>query len=96
MTTIPTLTHPLINRNTELLEHVIHSLDATLISDIDLTRKDCIRFTHDGTRYIVYHRGYVSISEPGVEIGGRPEAEAMKDILDLNNPDVQAKFTPVH
>ena len=93
MTTTPTLTHPLINRNTELLEHVIHSLDASRISDINLTQKDRIRYTYDDIRYIVYHRGYVSISEPGIEIGGRAEAAAMKALLDLDNPDVRAKFT---
>lgn len=89
---IPTLTHPLINRNTELLEHVVHSLDTDLLSDFSLVQKDRIRFTYNGIRYIVYHRGYVSISEPGVEIGGRSEAVIMKRWLDLDNPEVLAKF----
>lgn len=71
-----------VERNTLLLEHVIHTLRSPeLISDINLTQEGRIRFTYDGIRYIVYHRGYVSISEPGVEIGGRPEADAMKKLL---------------
>ena len=94
MTALPTLTHPSINRNTELLEHVIHTLQSPeLISDINLTQDGRIRFNYDGIRYIVYHRGFVSIAEPGIEIGGQPEAAAMKRLLDLDNPDVQAKFT---
>lgn len=89
---VPTLTHPSINRNTELLEHVMHSLDTDLLSDFSLVQKNRIRFTFDGIRYIVYHRGYVSISEPGIEIGGRPEAVMMRRWLDLSNPEILAKF----
>ncbi len=93
MTALPTLTHPSINRNTELLEHVIHTLQSPeLLSDINLTQDGRIRFNYNDIRYIVYHRGHVSISEPGVEIGGRWEADRMKNILDLDNPDVLAKF----
>lgn len=88
-----TLIHSAINRNAELLEHVIHTLQSPeLLSDFLLIHESHIRFTYDGIRYIVYHRGHVSISEPGIEIGGRHEADTMKNILDLNNPTVIAKL----
>lgn len=86
MTALPTLTHPSINRNTELLEHVMSVLDPNLISDINLSEADRrIRFTYNEVRYIVYHNGHVTIAdtERGVEIGGLFSAESMKKLLDI-------------
>lgn len=73
---------PTVSRNTLLLERVIQKVaDPKLLNDINLILDNQIRFTYDEIRYIVYHGGHVTISEPAVEIGGRPEAQAMEDLL---------------
>lgn len=73
-----------VKRNAKLLEHAVHTLRSPeLLSDFCLTKESHIRFTYDGIRYIVYHSGHVTISEPGIEIGGRLEATAMKNLLDV-------------
>lgn len=73
---------PTVSRNTLLLERVIQKVaDPKLLNDINLILDNQIRFTYDEIRYIVYHSGHVTIAEPAVEIGGRPEAQAMEDLL---------------
>lgn len=89
MTALPTLTHPLINRNTELLEHVIQTIhDPKLLSDFNLTIETQIRFNYEGIRFIVYHSGYVTIAEEAVEIGGRIEAQLLERLLDIRGKGI--------
>jgi len=76
----------MVKRNTNLLEHVMSRLGPEeLLSDLLLTQDTHIRFTYDGTRFIYYHSGHVTICDPerGVEIGGMLKAQAMKDLLNV-------------
>lgn len=70
-----------VAHNTGRLSHVMSRLDANLLSNFLLTQDNHIRFDYDGIRYIYYHGGHVTISEPGVEIGATPEGEAMEHLL---------------
>lgn len=72
-----------VAHNTLRLERVMRVLDANRLSNFLLTEDTHIRFTYDGTRYIYYHNGHVTIAEPGVEIGATPEGEAMEHLLDV-------------
>lgn len=73
-----------LKRNTKLLEHVIQKIhDPKLLSDFNLTIETQIRFNYEGVRFIVYHSGHVTIAETAVEIGARPEAAAMKKLLEI-------------
>ena len=77
----------IVAHNTGRLSHVMRVLDANRLSDFLLTEDTHIRFTYDSRfndlgpiRFIYYHNGRVSIAQPGVEIGGTPEAQDMKEL----------------